>query len=71
MAKRPGNEKQAGSRPNPTIRDAKAGLITQMSNPDVDPQDRIEQWGIRIGRSIGFLLTIGLILWFLSYLVKS
>ncbi len=30
-------------------------------SPDNDENDRIELWGTRIGRGLGFLITIGII----------
>jgi hypothetical protein len=33
--------------------------------------DPIEIWGTRIGRTLGFVLTVGLILWFASYLLRG
>lgn len=38
---------------------------------DVDKADPIEHIGTRIGRILGFLLTIGLVLWLINYLVRG
>lgn len=55
----------------PERRNVTPSFITRMENPQTDPHDPVEQWGIRIGRAIGFALTVGLVLWFLSYLVRG
>ena len=38
------------------------------NRPNVDP---VETWGIRIGRTLGFVLTVGLILWFASFILRG
>ena len=38
---------------------------------DVDPQDRIEYWGTRIGRVLGVLLALGLIVWLTIFVVRG
>jgi hypothetical protein len=38
---------------------------------DVDPEDRIEYWGTRIGRVLGVFLAIGLIVWLTIFIVRS
>jgi tetrahydromethanopterin S-methyltransferase subunit G len=57
------------SEPGGVVRRTAQRLEDHLSAADAEPDDRIEKWGTRIGRGIGLLLTIGLILWFLSYLV--
>jgi len=52
-----------------------SGLPTG-NRPDRDAagqqdDDPIETWGTRIGRTLGFVLTIGLVLWFASYLLRG
>jgi hypothetical protein len=37
-------------------------LIMNRPSPDNDENDPIELWGTRIGRGLGFLITIGIIL---------
>ena len=39
-----------------------------LSGVDVDPDDKIELWGTRIGRGLGFVITIILVLWLVVYL---
>lgn len=36
---------------------------------DVDQDDQIEVWGSRIGRAIGFLITLAIIGWLLVYIL--
>jgi hypothetical protein len=38
---------------------------------DVDKADAIEHIGTRIGRILGFVLTVGLLLWLINYLVRG
>ncbi|MCX7305924.1 MAG: hypothetical protein NTV73_16575 [Hyphomicrobiales bacterium] len=38
---------------------------------DVDRADWTEYWGTRIGRSIGALFLVGMIVWLLLYLAKG
>lgn len=38
---------------------------------DVDKSDRVEHIGTRIGRILGFVLTIGLILWLIHFLLRG
>ena len=38
---------------------------------DADPADPIEYWGTRIGRVIGLVVTIGLIVWLVIFLVRG
>jgi hypothetical protein len=42
-----------------------------MAATDADPSDRIEYWGTRIGRILGPVLAIGLVIWFVIYLVRG
>ncbi|MBS3647914.1 hypothetical protein KEU06_04630 [Pseudaminobacter sp. 19-2017] len=61
-------------------READGGLFSGLptgDRPDRDAagirqdDDPIETWGTRIGRTLGFVLTIGLVLWFASYLLRG
>mgnify|MGYP001057860187 CR=1 FL=1 len=50
----------------------KAGeMRDHLGAADVDKADRIEHIGTRIGRTLGFVLTIGLILWLVNFLVRG
>lgn len=44
-------------------------LRSHLSAGDVDQTDRIEVWGTRVGRGIGFLITLAIIGWLLLYLL--
>ncbi|GAA2835178.1 hypothetical protein EDC40_104546 [Aminobacter aminovorans] len=46
-------------------------MRNHLSAADVDKSDPIEHIGTRIGRILGFLLTIGLVLWLINYLVRG
>ena len=37
---------------------------------DVDRDDWVEYWGTRIGRMLGLLLLVGLIVWLVIYLAR-
>jgi cytochrome c-type biogenesis protein CcmH/NrfG len=61
-------------------REAEAGGIVQqtarrahnhLAAADVDPDDRIEQWGTRIGRIIAALVSIAVIVAVLIYLARG
>lgn len=38
---------------------------------DVDPRDPVEYWGTRIGRALGVLLAIGLIVWLAIFVARG
>jgi hypothetical protein len=38
---------------------------------DADPLDPIEVWGTRIGRVLGLVITIGLFVWLVLYLLRG
>jgi len=46
-------------------------LKNHLNAADADQNDRIETWGTRIGRTIGFIATIVIILLFIRYLVSA
>jgi hypothetical protein len=37
---------------------------------DIDPEDGIEYWGTRIGRVLGLIIAVALIVWLVAYLVQ-
>lgn len=38
---------------------------------DADQDDRIELWGTRIGRMLGLVITLGLFVWLIVYLLRG
>jgi hypothetical protein len=42
-----------------------------VSAADTDPEDWAEYWGKRIGRTLGLIITIGLIGWLLLYVLGA
>jgi hypothetical protein len=36
---------------------------------DIDPRDGIEYWGTRIGRALGAIITVGIVVWLVRYLL--
>ncbi len=43
-------------------------LKGHLNADDVDQADSIEVWGTRVGRTIGFLITLAILGWLLFYL---
>lgn len=48
-----------------------AQVRDHLSAADVDKADSIEHIGTRIGRILGFVLTIGIVLWLINFLVRG
>lgn len=48
-----------------------AEMRDHLAAADVDKADPIEHLGTRIGRILGFVLTIGLLLWLIHFLVRG
>lgn len=46
-------------------------LRNHLSATDADQTDAIETWGTRIGRGLGFFVTILLVILFIRYLVSA
>ena len=46
-------------------------LRNHLSATDADQSDAIETWGTRVGRALGFVLTIVLFLLFIRYLFSA
>ncbi|CCV04631.1 conserved hypothetical protein [Mesorhizobium metallidurans STM 2683] len=38
---------------------------------DADQSDPIEYWGTRIGRALGLLIAIGLLIWLVLFIIQS
>ena len=38
---------------------------------DIEREDRVEYWGTRIGRMLGLVLLVGLIVWLVLYLAQG
>ncbi len=52
------------------IRSAKSAF-DRVSAKDADRSDAIDYWGTRVGRTIGFLLAVGLMVWLVVYLTRG
>ncbi|HEY4191408.1 MAG TPA: hypothetical protein VGM46_02075 [Mesorhizobium sp.] len=52
------------------VRKAK-GALDRVSAADADRSDAIEYWGTRIGRVLGLLLAIGLMIWLVIFLTRG
>ena len=50
-------------------------FVTRFQNhltaADADPEDQVDVWGTRIGRTLGVIITVGLLIWVGSYLFGS
>ncbi|MBX3598740.1 MAG: hypothetical protein KF874_14315 [Rhizobiaceae bacterium] len=78
MAKQQKNDELAESRrilgqieQETTYGRAAQKLRNHLGAADADQNDVIETWGTRIGRIIGFLFTIAIILFFIRYLISA
>ncbi|BCH21821.1 hypothetical protein MesoLjLc_14400 [Mesorhizobium sp. L-8-10] len=43
----------------------------RLAAQDADQEDRIELWGTRIGRVLGLVITLGLFVWLVLYLLRG
>ena len=50
---------------------AAKGAFERVSGADADRTDTLDYWGTRIGRTLGFLLAVGLMVWFVVYLTRG
>ncbi|RFC68548.1 MULTISPECIES: hypothetical protein [Mesorhizobium] len=75
MTARKNNDDLAESRRILGQIEQEAGYARRLKNhlnaADADQDDRIETWGTRIGRTIGFLVTIAVILLFIRYMISN
>jgi hypothetical protein len=47
------------------------GMRDHVTAADADRADPIELWGTRIGRTLGLLLTLGLMVWLVLYVIRG
>ncbi|UVK42403.1 hypothetical protein BPNPMPFG_004077 [Mesorhizobium sp. AR07] len=47
------------------------GVRDHVTAADADRADPIEIWGTRIGRTLGLLLTLGLMVWLVLYIIRG
>jgi len=47
------------------------GVRDHVGAADADRTDPIEVWGTRIGRTLGLLLTLGLMVWLVLYVIRG
>jgi hypothetical protein len=59
------------SAPPPLVSRTAKRTRDHLTAADADPADPIEYWGTRIGRVIGLVVTIGLIVWLVIFLVRG
>lgn len=50
---------------------AAKGAFDRVSARDSDQSDELDYWGTRVGRTLGFLLAVGLMVWFVVYLTRG
>ena len=63
--------READSRASPLVSRTAKRTRDHLTAADADPADPIEDWGTRIGRAIGLLVTIGLVVWLIIFLVRG
>ncbi len=50
---------------------AAKGAFDRVSAKDADRSDTLDYWGTRVGRTLGFLLAVGLMVWLVVYLTRG
>lgn len=45
--------------------------MSHLNAEDVDGQDKVEIWATKVGRLLGFIITLGIIVWLIIYLMQS
>ncbi len=50
---------------------AARGAFDRVSARDADRTDSLDYWGTRVGRTLGFLLAVGLMAWLVVYLTRG
>lgn len=63
--------READSGASPLVSRTTRRVHDHLTAADADPADRIEYWGTRIGRAIGLVVTIGLIVWLVIFVVRG
>jgi hypothetical protein len=53
------------------VRRGFARTANHLADGDAPENDRIEIWATRIGRTLGLLITLAIIVWLLIYLMQS
>jgi hypothetical protein len=56
---------------NSFVTRATKGLHDHVTAADADRADPIEVWGTRIGRTLGLLLALGLMVWLVLYVIRG
>ncbi len=47
------------------------GAFDRVSAKNADRTDPLDYWGTRIGRTLGFVLAVGLVVWLVVYLTRG
>lgn len=68
ILKRIANEEDAGGS---FVTRAAKGAFDRVSAKDADRSDPLDYWGTRVGRTTGFLLAVGLMVWLVVYLTRG
>jgi len=69
ILERVSREAESGARS--TVDHAVQRARDHVSDADVDQRDPIEYWGTRIGRVLGIVVAVGLIVWLTILVVKG
>lgn len=62
------SEQEGGLTATPQLRARSGSVRAHFAAADVDPRDRIEVWGTRIGRGLALVAFILLAVWLLNFL---
>lgn len=63
------DEEEAGR--NSFVARTAKGAFERVSAKNADRTDPLDYWGTRIGRTIGFLLAVGLVVWLVAYVTRG
>ena len=50
---------------------ATSGLRRHVTARDGEADDSIDRWGTRIGRSLALILTLALVIWLITFLIRG
>lgn len=63
--------READSSAMPVVSRTAQRARDHLTAADANQSDTIEYWGTRIGRAIGLIVTIGLVVWLVIFLVRG
>ncbi|MGB3415586.1 MAG: hypothetical protein WBA36_02835 [Mesorhizobium sp.] len=69
ILRRLADEEEAGR--NSFVARTARGAFDRVSAKNADRTDPLDYWGTRIGRTLGFVLAVGLVVWLVVYLTRG